>query len=597
MTRRSRRSPLFALLAIAALLFTACGGGATATPTGAPSTNPSQSASAFTPESYPTTAVDCKNLPKGYTGEVSQIKALDQYTVEFDLCQPDVAFLSKIAFSAFAINDSAYLAAHIPDGSIVQQPNGTGPYKLKQWQHGTEVDLEANTDYWGTKALTPTLVINWSKEAAARLQNLQSGSSGVDGIDNVGPDDFGKVSSDSSLKLYPREGLNVMYVGFNVDYKPFDNEKVRQAIAMGIDRDRIVKNFYPAGSTVASHFTPCSIPYGCDGDPWYTFDATAAKKLLADAGYPDPSKLTNPDGSHIKIHYRDVVRGYLPNATQVVTDIQAQLKDNLGITADIDVQDSGPYIDANNAGKLDGIHILGWGVDYPDITDFLDFHFGGGSPPQFGKHFDDIVAALKTGNTEVDATQRHTAYTTANNLIKQHVPMIPIANGGSAMAYKADVTGAHSSPLTSENFSVMQPADRQILTIQQNAEPLGLYCPDEDDGETLRVCEQINESLYGFKVGGTDVQPSLATECKPNTELSVWTCTLRQGVKFHDGSTLDANDVVDSFAVVWDAANPLHKGRTSIFTYWGGLFGGFLHPEAIPTPAPTPKPSPSSSPS
>ena len=593
--RRSVRSPLGAIAAAAAILFTACGPGATTTGTPSTSSGATQTASAYTPESYPNQAVDCKNPPAKYTGEVSQIKALDQYTVEFDLCQPDVAFLSKIAFSAFAINDSAYLAAHVPDGSIVQQPNGTGPYKLKAWQHGTEVDLEANPDYWGTKALTPEVVINWSTEAAARLQNLQSGTSGVDGIDNVGPDDFAKVQADPTLKLFPREGLNVMYVGFNVADKPFDNEMVRQAIAMGIDRDRIVKNFYPAGSTVASHFTPCSIPHGCDGDPWYTFDPTAAKALLAQAGYPDPSKLTNPDGSHIKIHYRDVVRGYLPSATQVVTDIQAQLKDNLGIIADIDVQDSGPYIDANNAGKLDGIHILGWGVDYPDITDFLDFHFAGGSSPQFGPHFADIVAALKTGDTQVDPAARTAAYTMANNLIKQHVPMIPIANGGSAMAYKADVTGAHASPLTSENFSVMKPGDRGILTIQQNAEPLGLYCNDEDDGETLRVCEQINESLYGFKVGGTDVVPALATSCVPNTALTVWTCTLRQGVKFQDGSSLDANDVVDSFAVVWDAANPLHKGRTSDFTYWGGLFGGFLHPEAIPTPPPTPTPVPSPS--
>ena len=170
----------------------------------------------------------------------------------------------------------------------------------------------------------------------------------------------------------------------NNTFPPFDNEKVRQAIAMGIDRQRIVDNFMPPGSTVASHFTPCAIPNGCAGDEWYAFDAAAAKALLAEAGFPDGFKTT--------IHLRDVVRGYLPQPVIVAQDIQAQLKANLDIDATIDVQESGTFIDNADAGKLDGIHLLGWGADYPDVTNFLDYHFGAGSSEQFGDKYDDIVA-------------------------------------------------------------------------------------------------------------------------------------------------------------------------------------------------------------
>ncbi len=62
-----------------------------------------------------------------------------------------------------------------------------------------------------------------------------------------------------------------MYVGINHSKAPWDDVNVRKAIAMGIDRERIVKNFYPEGSVVATHFTPCPplIPFGCEGDDWY----------------------------------------------------------------------------------------------------------------------------------------------------------------------------------------------------------------------------------------------------------------------------------------------------------------------------------------
>jgi len=78
-------------------------------------------------------------------------------------------------------------------------------------------------------------------------------------------------------------------------------------------------------------------------------------------------------------------------------------------------------------------------------------------------------------------------------------------------------------------------------------------------------------------VGGTAVQPSLAESYEANDELTVWTFHLRQGVKFHDGSTLDANDVVTSLVLQWDAAHPLHKGNTGAFSYWSGLFGPYLN--------------------
>ena len=75
---------------------------------------------------------------------------------------------------------------------------------------------------------------------------------------------------------------------------------------------------------------------------------------------------------------------------------------------------------------------------------------------------------------------------------------------------------------------------------------------------------------------GTPV-PQLATECAPNDDLSQWTCTLRDGVKFHDGSDLDASDVIASFTAGLDAASPLHVGNTGAWTYYSYLWDSLIN--------------------
>jgi len=513
-------------------------------------------------------SADCD--AEDYSGLFKTIEAVDELTVRFTMCQPDPAFPSKAAFSPFSIQPKEYLeqTGGGGEGSILlERPIGTGPYMVAEWSRGNELVFVRNENYWGELAIEPTLVFRWSSEAAQRLLELQSGT--VDGIDNVGPDDFPVVESDPNLELIVRPPLNTFYVGMNNTYPPFDDERVRQAIAMGIDRQRIVDNFMPPGSEVASHFTPCSIPGGCEGEEWYEFDPEAARALLAEAGYPD--------GFETEIAYRDVVRGYLPQPSVVAQDIQAQLRENLGIEATINVMESGAFIAAADAGELPGLHLLGWGADYPDVTNFLDFHFGIGASAQMGEKFDDITSALQQGASLADNAARAPFYAEANNAIKQHVPMVPISHAASAVAFRASLEGTHASPLSNEYFAVVEDPDDDTLVWMQNAEPISLYCADETDGESLRACEQVTEALLSYEIGGVEVRPGLATSCDPNEDLTVWTCHLREGVLFHDGSTLDANDVVFSYLVQWDASHPLHTGNTGAFTYFSALWGGFLN--------------------
>jgi ABC-type transport system substrate-binding protein len=155
--------------------------------------------------------------------------------------------------------------------------------------------------------------------------------------------------------------------------------------------------------------------------------------------------------------------------------------------------------------------------------------------------------------------------------------MIPVAHSGSEVAFKAAVEGAHASPLGNENFAVMGIPGQDTFIWMQRAEPNSLYCADETDGESLRTCAQVTQSLLNYKVADTVVEPALAESYEPNEDLTEWTFHLRPGVKFHDGSFLDANDVVKSLAIQWDAADPLHTGDTGDFFFWRQLFGPFLN--------------------
>ena len=563
---------LFALLSLfvlASMVLAACGGGpATEAPaTEAPATEAlaTEAPATEAPAAYEglkTEAADCS-----YGGEFKSIEAVDATTVKFTLCYPDPAFLSKVAFIAFGIQDADYLAEMGGDSAkLSEAPNGTGPYKVTEWVRGDHITFEANPDFWGDAPANQTLIFRWSAEATARLLELQSGT--ADGIFLPSADDYETIAGDSSLALYPYETGNIFYIGLNNTIAPFDNDLVRQAVAMAINKKQIVDTFYPAGSVVAEQFVPPSFAPGFstsgDGAAWHEYDPEGAKAKLTEAGFPD--------GFETTISYRDVVRVYLPNVNQVVQEIQTQLAE-VGIKVTINKMDSGPFLESVAAGQQ-GLYLLGWGMDYPDSTNFYDFHFAS-SASRFGNEWPDLIEEIRAAAQLGDPAERQVHYDNVNALIKEHVPMIPVAHGTTANAMNAAVGNVVMGPLN-ENFEQMTTASGQLVWVQ-SAEPIMLSCSDETDGETLRACEQIYDALLGYEFGGVAPIPALATAWEPNTDATEWTFTLREGVTFHNGATFDANDVVATFTSLWDAADPNHKGNTGVFEYFTGFFAQFLN--------------------
>lgn len=512
------------------------------------------------------TAPDCD-----YGGNVRALEAVDNRTVRLSLCNPDPALPSKVAHLALAIHPAAHLEATAATEELLTRPIGTGPYQLQSWEPGKEIILSRFDDYWGFPASEPQVIIRWNPSAVARRIALQSGE--VDGIDNVAESDLEAIADDATLNLLARPAVTAAYLATSNYFPPFDDVRVRQAIAHAIDRNGLVQRFYPPGSVVAQGFVPPSI-FGSTADEVQTlpYDPDRARELLEEAaqdlGFTLPIQTT--------LSHWDVGRAYLPLPAEIASDIQAQLAE-VGIEAEIIMKDPGEFVESVLAGQ-EPLYLLGWSADYLDGANFLDFLFNPAAR-NLGNPYPEIVEALVSANHLSSQEERYALFLQVNTAIRDLAPIVPLAHGASAVAFNGQIENANTSPLDgNESFAIMDNPNRDSIIWMQNGEPISLYCNDEVDGESFRVCHQIHESLLDFAIGGGDIIPGLAESWESNEDATVWTFRLRENVLFHDGSTLHANDVITSWAAMWDTQHPLHIGNTGVFQFWNTFFQGFLNP-------------------
>ncbi len=513
-------------------------------------------------------APDCN-----YGGTFQAIEALDAYTVRFRLCRPDVAFLSKIAFPSLAVYSREWLEQSGQPGFSLNAPIGSGPFRVQEWLKGEQITFQAVEGAPQHGSSIQELVFRWNLDASQRLVDLQAGA--VDGIDNVGVEDFATVRADPAQRLMLRSPLSTLYLGMNASEAIFKEAEVRQAVGLGIDRQALLSEAFLEGYQVATAFTPCIIPGGCAGPAWPEFDPEQARLLLAEGG--------QQGGFSTDLAYIEVVRGYLPQPGIVARAIKSQLLKNLGIVVRLRPMEAADFYGQLDAGKLNGMYLLGWGADYPDADNFFAWHFGIDAPLQFGSPFPDLQQASIYAAASIEAATREAGYSEANRLLQQQVPLVPLIHGAwispysMAVAYHQDIQQSYASPMGIETFADMAlPAGKHRFVWMQQAEPLTLYCGAAEDVESLRACAQVAMGLYRYLPGEVVPTPALASSCIPDPSLHVWTCAVNPGQVFHDGSLIDANDVVTSFAVQWQADTKLQLPGGGEFVFFQSFWPGAL---------------------
>ncbi len=509
------------------------------------------------------TPIPSPSPPAAPRSLLTEIEAVDNQTVRFTLHRPDVAFLQKLAFPAFGIASPANVKAHAPTGDLMRHPVGSGPFRFVEWLPDQHITLARNDDYWGEPPALEQLTFRVIKEAPARFLALQAGT--VHGIDNLSPDDIPAAQADPQIEVYFRPPLNVGYLGINRAHPPFDDLRVRQAVALAINKAEIVAALYPPTAETAAQFVPPAVFGHTAGLADWPYDPEQARSLLDQAGYPD--------GFATTLWVMPVSRGYYPHPDRVGEAIQADLTE-VGIQAEIVTYDWGIYLERVFAGQAD-LFLLGWMADYPDATNFLDTFFGAGADASLGPQFPELVELLQEAGSTTEPTARQALYDRANQFIHDHLPAVPIVHNSSALAFHTDVRGLRPSPLSLELFHPVSMTDGDHLILARSGDSVGLDPVDESDLESVWVCAQIVEPLVAFEPGTSQIVPALAERWEVSDDLLTWTFHLRPGVRFHDGTPLDADAVVFNFERWWDRENPYHVGHTGNFFHWSFYFGGF----------------------
>jgi oligopeptide transport system substrate-binding protein len=377
--------------------------------------------------------VGVKDVLEGRSTEISGVQVVDDYTLRVTIDAPKAYFLSKLTYSVAFVVDRENVAQG-PDWW--RRPNGTGPFRLKEWQLEQLVVLEANPAYHlGTPQVQYVLFRLWGGKPLVLYETgeIDAATVGVSNIERVS-DPTNPLSRE--LHLFPQ--LNVSYVSFNHTRPPFDDPLVRRAFAMAIDKDKLARVVLKDMVQPAGGFLPPGLPgHNPDLKP-LPFDPVKARELLEASSYGGVERLpaitftTSGEGGP---------------SSGLDSAILQEIHVNLGVEFRIRQLASEIYFYRLEEEK-DDLFDFGWIADYPDPQNFLDILFHSGSQHNDGEYANPgLDALLKEARVEPDHEKRLRLYQDIEQSLVDDAAAIPLWFGQDYLLIKPYVKGFALSPL------------------------------------------------------------------------------------------------------------------------------------------------------
>ncbi|WP_024616359.1 ABC transporter substrate-binding protein [Pseudomonas kilonensis] len=391
----------------------------------------------------------------GMDTNITKIDKVDDHTVKFTLKDVDAAFIQNMAMSFASIQSAEYAAQLLKEGKasdINQKPVGTGPFVFKSYQKDSNIRYTGNKDYWKPDDVKiDNLIFAITTDPSVRMQKLKKNECQITLFPR--PADLKALKEDKTLKMPDQAGFNLGYIAYNVmDKIKGSNEpnvladlKVRQALDMAVNKPQIIDSVYQgAGQLAVNAMPPTQWSYDTTiKDAKY--DPEKAKALLKEAGVKE--------GTNITLWAMPVQRPYNPNAKLMAEMLQSDWK-KIGLNVNIVSYEWGEYIKRSKGGENQAM-IIGWSGDNGDPDNWLNVLFGCDSlagnnfSKWCDKKFDDLVKQAKRTS---DQSKRTELYKQAQHVLKDAVPMTPIAHSTVYQPMRANVQDFKISPFGLNSF-------------------------------------------------------------------------------------------------------------------------------------------------
>ncbi|MET3395505.1 dipeptide transport system substrate-binding protein [Variovorax sp. 1140] len=380
---------------------------------------------------------------------LKSVDRIDDYTVKITLNQAEAPFLANLAMQYAGIQSKEYAIAMLKAGTpekVDQDPIGTGPFYLVQYQKDAIIRFKAFPQYWGGKAKIDDLVFAITPDASVRWAKLQKGECHVMPYPN--PADLDAIRKDPNVQVLEQPGLNVGYLSYNTTKKPFDDVRVRKAINMAINKKAIIDGVYLSTGVAAKNPIPPTMWSYNDAVKDDPYDPEAAKKLLAQAGFPD--------GFSTDLWAMPVQRPYNPNAKRIAELMQADLA-KINVKADIKSFEWGEYRKRLQAGEHQ-MGMLGWTGDNGDPDNFLYTLLGCASAKSASgsniskfcyQPYEDLVLKAKSATKQ---SERDALYKKAQLIFKEQAPWFTIAHAVQLKPVRKEVVDFKLSPFGRHTF-------------------------------------------------------------------------------------------------------------------------------------------------
>jgi ABC-type transport system substrate-binding protein len=351
---------------------------------------------------------------------VKEMEAPDDHTVILTLKKPNANFLGRL-YTRSILSEAA---AKKYGDQVDKHPIGTGPFKFVDWQRANYFRMRRNDDYWGPKPKIKELVFKAIPEDASRVSALEAGEADI--ISAIPPHDIDRLRGNPRFRVEQVRGLRIIFLVMAPAYKPFDNLKVRQALCHAIDRDSLIKFVLEGnGHPLTGYLGPQVFGYDPNAK-WYPHDPDKAKRLLAEAGYPNgfETEFVSPSGRYLKDR----------EAAQAIVDQLAKV----GVKANLKTPEYGIFSAGYKKGKYP-FYLIGRGSVIDADTYFYQYFRTGRTKRIKGYSNPKLDKVLDEQQQTFDVAKREKLLWEAQRMIMEDAPAIPLWNVSNIYGVRSDL--------------------------------------------------------------------------------------------------------------------------------------------------------------